>query len=488
MIIMPQTSPIQVRQDFHVSSRSFLITLKHWMGHLFTTCGNLSFKLYKLICKTKNATQPVFDNAQPNDKHQLTSPGKVEVLSKSQTTKLQAVPNPLSKEENDDELVTDEEGSTIIYTMFTTMGFDSSLEEILTQATPYDLDGNELTSVDFKNLTGDYQLEWTLDNHILIYTGGFNEGAFHGKGTFFNQDVDCKLHLLLSGRFDQGEFASGLVVLDNSYLEGTYSNGELIGTGIIQEFPLKEEDNNSCHIGGYRGSFLNATPHGAIPHGQGLVYAVSSVGVEIVEMGEYANGKLLKGLRKDNDGLTFRGQFDSNGDFKGIISNAISQWHYEGEWKKGQFNGKGQWNGFNTYEYEDLEIEESDQGIMVQKSIAAFTTSNGVFLDGKIHNGETSIVWPENDIRKTSTFTIEEGEILDTEIITRYIENDVRSGMKYHGKFTPGTLDGKGTIFIDDIKVYEGEIKCGYPHGKGIRFEGKDSLKEGQFQYGTFIG
>ena len=75
-------------------------------------------------------------------------------------------------------------------------------------------------------------------------------GILPGEGSFFIQNPQGTLTLLLDGHFKKGMFASGLLVMHNCVIEGTFINGN--PQGWEQFFP--DED-----MGHYRGQFREGT-------------------------------------------------------------------------------------------------------------------------------------------------------------------------------------------------------------------------------------
>ena len=53
-----------------------------------------------------------------------------------------------------------------------------------------------------------------------------------------------------------------------------------------------------------------------------------------------------------------------------------------------------------------------------------------------------------------------------------------KNGIRYEGDYVYGYREGTGTLYSDDgRKSYQGAMKAGMPHGKGIVFRGNKEFE-----------
>lgn len=491
---MVNTPIVGAQRHADVSPRGFLVTLRIWMGRFLSTCGSISRHLDELISKSKRAAEPAFDknHEKPIDHF---SPKKGFKLNGADAPK--KIPSPIhpnkppkvdpSKNLSKDEILDPseddaDESTSIVSSLFTNMGFDMVGQKIPAGCIIYSLQG-EKQNHDVESLNGEFQVEWNL-KHLkhdqldkLIYKGGFQNGTFHGNGCCFTQDNNGSLHLILDGCFDKGLFFSGLLVMDDSYIEGTFNNGKKNGIGKIHAFPdaQSDEENDSFTIE-YRGEFVNGKPQG-----EGKMYWLSSNGGMFIQQeGTYEEGMLVSGRSQEEDDI-YKGSFthtDEGVCFKGNVRNLKDNTFYEGDCLDGEFCGQGKLISLDEVYQDVLKEISADELVIKNMGVKIKITKTGNFENNEFNEGELKVEWADG---KVAISNVEEGKIVDT-VITGFEQ------YKFKGQFTLGTLDGKGVIYdLDDNEVYQGEIKCGYPHGKG-KLISDDNIQEGLFEWGHFKG
>ena len=456
---MVKTPIIQTQRHVDVSSTGFLIILRHWMGRLWSTCAQVPIHIYGLICKTEKTAQPIFVDYVDADKAPPSSPKKrsghetpsPDAIRKEKQVKDAASPVLSPKNDVDILLDDDDEPSAFIVTsLFANMGFDMPQNVILKKGIVFNLVGEEQKGINTGTLSGNFQVEWNLshvedDFKTLIYKGNFQKGMIHGKGSFMSQDSNGTLHLLLDGQFNEGKFISGMLVMDNCYIEGTFINGEKHGSGTIHYIPSEEDEDDSEQIQ-YRGEFRHA-----LPHGKGKMYLLASEGVKIISDGEFKDGASLRGRFQEASGDIFEGEFNKETDsFKGTIKNLAEKTYYEGECKDGQY-AQGKLTSFESIISEQLEQNEGETDLVeISEDVQIIKT--GEFRNNELYEGKLRLDWEDG---KWSISNVKDFEIVDTIVHTT-------DGQRYEGQFDFATLDGIGTIYNSEGKeVYHGDIKCG---------------------------
>jgi hypothetical protein len=406
---MTLSPPVQRHHSYAAPAVGFLAVLKYWMGRIISTCMHLlPLHLYELICKTKEVAKPVMNRE--------ISP-EISPLTKR---------FPIQKEQTEPKLT-----AGCMDSFLTFIGLDS--QDFLAEGIISDLEGNEQPEVDKASLTGYYQMKWMLpltnnsqDSKILIYKGNFEHGIFHGAGAFFISEPNHCLYLILEGRFKQGSFVAGLMVMDDCYIDGCFINGEKRGNGAIHYLIAQVDEKGIPRHVEYRGDFYDGKPQG-----KGKLLAINNNGIKVLGEGEFEDGKL---------------------------------------------HGQGMWKGTEFYQYEDLEPvangEQEGEMECIEKRGQVEVSSIGRFIEGKFYEGSQEIFWPEKNWHGKGRF--ENGKMIEMEVT-------VTSGITYRGEFTPYTLDGKGTIFgPTGQELYTGDIYHGFPHGQGYQ------IKDGMIEKGTF--
>jgi hypothetical protein len=515
-----------IQRESSVPAKNFLITFRRWTGRLLTTCANLSFHLYELIRKTKRTTQPIFEKSNVEEK-----PFQERRVEKEQSSSNKdKVPSPLAKKtgqippidshqngpvnKKETDIILDEDKAdirkdsevkkdqnlkkSIMTSLFDNLGLDLSHEDLLIRGIFFDEQKKEQKVVDLTGTNGFFQVEWDLSHleskaAFLIYRGNFERGTFSGRGTFFTQDKDGVLHLLLEGQFENNKFISGRLVMDNCFIEGTFINGEKSGNGTIYFLPTNstdktienesdediEDDNdhdegvhNVNQILEYRGEFVDG-----VPHGKGKLYVLASEGVQIVGDGEFKNGNPSKGIFHDFDGNILEGEFKDTQDnyFKGKVIDLKNGILYTGEVQKGKYHGQGKLEYALKCSYNEIEtLDDHEEAVLRKIDTQVTITKTGLFRNGAFHKGEQKILWKNGQWGHINT----ENEMFVSSIYAK-------GGYTYKGRFNFG-IDGEGTIYNSEgAEVYTGSISCGYPHGKGRKQERNGTITEGNFKWGV---
>lgn len=500
---MTPYSPVSLHQavdNDNSQARGFFTLIKHWMGRIISTGLQASVSLYCLIFRVRNIADPIIQQL-PEESPEALKKGQIKT-DISPTDK--NIPSPiLNKEEvdtssieSDDIFEEEEEALPILESFFSDLGFiNINIQEVVSKGLIFDTNGKKLDFVDLDNLTGNYQVEWNFDKEesghedafILLYRGQFEKGVFHGQGGFSRQESDGSLYLLLEGTFERGAFNSGMMILKDSYIEGTFNKGYRSGKGVIRYFKINSQDNQVGRME-YHGEFTQG-----IPHGKGKVLLIGSEideelsqlsgSVKVIAEGEFKNAQIVEGRLYQDDGRVLNGKWPDEKHFQGMVISHKEEWSYEGICVEDQFEGPGKLTIRKQYEYEDLapstdEITGEEVINPTRKEGYVQCIYKGEFKLGQISSGEQIIYWPDD---KIGSVTFENGRAVKTEISTP-------DGLKYIGEFDSFTLDGQGQIYNSKgQELYSGSIKCGFPHGKGHLTE-ESKVTEGIFEWGRFVG
>ena len=162
--------------------------------------------------------------------------------------------------------------------------------------------------------------------------------------------------------------------------------------------------------------------------------------------GEWKNGKRSgQGSMTFKDGDYYKGKWKDDYIVKGQYISGDG-WHYEGEYKKEGWNGKGNYGTPYFFRHGKGTFSNEDGARYV-----------GEFKDGREH-GKGTIIYKAH-------------------------------GSKYVGDWKNGFQNGKGTWFYkDDSKHYVGDWKDGLPHGKGTRLNTDGSKYVGEFKKNEYHG
>ncbi|QEY61167.1 peptidase C13 [Metapseudomonas lalkuanensis] len=193
--------------------------------------------------------------------------------------------------------------------------------------------------------------------------------------------------------------------------------------------------------------------------------------------GELVDGLLQGPGRLDyNNGTWFEGQFkDGQPDGRG-------EWHgpnglvYSGEFKAGLFHGQGRLDYGNgtTYEGGFAHNQFDGEGTLRQGGI----TYRGQFRNDK-YQGFGSLEWPDgSNYQGLFSAGTPDGEGVRTD----------EAGNRFSGRFKRGQLQGQGAYQGEDGSHYIGEFKDSLFDGKG-RFTSADGdIWSGRFKEGDLVG
>lgn len=212
---------------------------------------------------------------------------------------------------------------------------------------------------------------------------------------------------------------------------------------------------------GYSGKMKNNQPSGF-----GVLYRYCSMGIgpEVyipVYMGDFKKGQyngkgiLFKDYSEDDEiassiGYTFNVD-ESN--LQEIIEQYLQSIEYIGEFKDGEKNGDGvsfEYPSLHFYEYEEADI---DPNILDTKSITAYV---GKYKNGK-QNGKGKVYYHQK--------------------------------LLYEGDFKDGLMDGEGTSYYpnSEQKKYKGEWKNNLYNGKGTLYDSNGDVEyKGKWSNGDY--
>jgi len=258
---------------------------------------------------------------------------------------------------------------------------------------------------------------------VFEYEGEFKKSKYHGKGTFIQYKDGNKIYIL-SGEWKEGELVNGKseynpqdekrkYIFEGSFYKNSPKKGKLTLTGYEPKIELKgtfTKESNKLH-------FISDDNK-------------INTNKDYVDLFDYVDKNLENKVSKDNendnknitnDNFENEKQDCIGGDCyngKGISEGSFGK--YEGEFKDGKFEGKGELN---------TQIDEND-----------FVVTNPKLTDN-FHDHM----------------------------------------FLYKGDFKDGKLNGKGKITFRDGSYYEGDFKDNKITGEG-KFTFKNSSFEGLFK------
>ena len=181
-------------------------------------------------------------------------------------------------------------------------------------------------------------------------------------------------------------------------------------------------------------------------------------------------------------GDEYRGRFHE-GLFEGQGSlQSVMDWHYEGGFRQGLFSGHGVLTRARGEEYKGEFQEGKFHGQ------GQLTNENGIIYRGQFHDDEPAgnmlVVWPGgNRYHGPLKDWMPEGQGTYT-----VVEGDALPEGEYTGRFTAGTLEGKGSFKGKDGSVYHGHFSDGFFHGLGDYQDSQGNRYRGRFNYGEYHG
>ena len=220
---------------------------------------------------------------------------------------------------------------------------------------------------------------------------------------------------------------------DNLIYEGGFKNGERNGNGV--EYHCK----NGKII--FEGEFK----HGK-RNGKGKEYDIEG---DIIFIGEYLNGKKWNGYGNKNNNKKYYEIINGKGFINESDIDGIK--FYEGEYDKGERNGKGR----------------------------EYSVSHLIFV-GEYKNGKrwTGIGF---DQFNKPIFKLDEGKGNNI-FICNY---SGKLKFEYLGNYSNGEFNGRGEELCCDIKIiYKGEFLNGKKSGKGKEYYNNQIIFEGEYLFG----
>jgi hypothetical protein len=298
---------------------------------------------------------------------------------------------------------------------------------VLTYSTGKTLSGTFVKGT-VQNGTGHLKVKGSAD----YATGTWVDGVLDGPGTTFTAG------LMYEGNFRAGEWhGQGVVTYPTcETLKGEFRKGKIFNG----EGTLKQAD--SANV--MSGTWVNGKLHGpGVTNTGGWRYEGQldggewhGQGVLTYETGEMLKGEFVRGRIHNGGGvLRSRGSGEYligmwlGGALQGQGTTATSRWTYVGEHKDGQPHGKG------------------------VQTFATGEVLRGEFREGKIYTGKGDFVYTNS--------------------------GDTRSG-----KWVDGVMTGYGKITTEGFCVYQGGVKDGVKHGKGVLRYATGEEFRGEFRDG----
>ncbi|TCO06973.1 exonuclease domain-containing protein [Natronoflexus pectinivorans] len=207
------------------------------------------------------------------------------------------------------------------------------------------------------------------------------------------------------------------------------------------------------------------------------------------------------GIKRFSEGHKYLGEF-KNGEFngKGALSAPKYGEEYEGEFKDGVYHGKGQLTLSTgaVYRGDFVDNEYHGQGVL---SFSDGRRYEGQFVDSEF-NGHGTLIFPDG---KKYVGEFEDDEFNGNGVLSypdgRIYKGEFRDGKpdgsgvlihtdgyKYVGQFKKGLRYGSATIISPDGCRYVGEVTAGYYHGKGILRHPNGLEYIGEFAYNKYNG
>jgi hypothetical protein len=292
------------------------------------------------------------------------------------------------------------------------------------------------------------------DSH-LVYDGEFLEDKYHGKGSYFIDELD-----VMEGQFIKGEISQGKYYVDDRLIyEGQFENSNFHGHGKLYIYDRLF----------YEGEFIEGSRSG---FGKEFNIEGSLLYEGTVEFGTRQG---IGTLYYPNGTILYEGEFDNNYfDGQGKFYNKQGQLLYSGEFKSNIKDGKG-----------ILYFGNGDQfrGSFYLGSIRA-----GTYYDA--HEKEIAVKVISDGFGRvyTDDGSLYIGEMMNGDPHGRgtYYESD---GNKYVGDFANGTVEGDGSYYHSNGQLfYKGQFKDSMFHGHGVLYDNKGrEFSKGEFNKGVLI-
>lgn len=339
---------------------------------------------------------------------------------------------------------------------------------------------------------GNGVFEWTAPGKLEkeVQQGTFVDGLQEGEGT--------RVIMFKDGRISSS---------------GTYAYGRQYGRGVFRE-KVKDKQGGIERSSVYEGGFYADSFHGEgtlhmtlknIPGGSWnyeccnvKLPSFTADSLEIILNGFFEDGSFRNGKVTYSDGSWYEGQFDENGLTEGTMRRIYSDGScYQGGCRLGKCHGNGEIHYADGTVYKG----EFDNGSPVKKDMKPLPEKKSVnvsemrydeqifkFRNLSVGKGKAALIKPAGvkimvrtvqdlDVTCEGSF---EGDILVKGKVTmtdgNWLEGVFEDGVLIRG--CGKTVDKYGTI-------YEGEIKNGYPHGKGKCIYTNKTWFKGNFANGN---
>ena len=306
-------------------------------------------------------------------------------------------------------------------------------------------ENSNIQDSDDRNFEG-FKRIYYFDNKIK-YEGFFKNGEYNGKGILY----DYNGFKIYEGYFKNGKYdgmGTEPSVNGQRWKKLFYKNGYK----LEKNYGALYDDSNK-EI--YTGLFFRGKPE----QGKNLIFYEDYYGNRKY-IGDFSNfqyngnGSLFIKFKK-----IFEGTFKNDKYYNGILYNENNQYKkYEGDFKDNLFNGNG-----------TLYFEKNNK-IYFQ---VVFET--GKYIKGKLFDPDGKIIY-EGDFKDNFP---KEGKNIKLYDFTEYLF--------YEGSFLNYKYEGIGKLYKKEKnKVYEGEFKSGICEGKGILYKNNIKKYEGEFKKGQY--
>ena len=337
---------------------------------------------------------------------------------------------------------------------------------------------------------GDGVREWKYKDgsKTEVHTGIFRDGMLDGKG-----------HRLVEKQYD---------VVESS---GMFAYGKLYGHAVQKREVTYRNNINESSV--YEGGFYADSYHGKgrltldltdIPAGQGVLSRAgvtlpdfSNSSTFVVMEGRFDNGSFVEGKITYSDGTWYEGRFAGVGLVQGSMRTNMQDGSvYQGACADGVPHGAGE-----LYRADGSVFNgEFEYGVPVQVKAPPKPDprkTNAVrndeltyeFKDISAGYGKATLIKPAGvkimvRTNVTSLKVVCKGRFKGDNLIEGKVT--MSDGNWLEGVFEDGVLiTGKGKTVDKYRVVYEGEIKNGFPHGKGKCYYNDGTWFEGKFAWGN---
>lgn len=324
-----------------------------------------------------------------------------------------------------------------------------------------------------------------------VHTGVFRDGQLDGEG-----------HRVVEKEYD---------VVESS---GTFAYGKLYGDGVQKREVTYSNNVHESSV--YEGGFYADSYHGTgcltldltdIPAGQDVLTRAglslpdfSNSSAVVIMEGRFDNGSFIEGRITYSDGSWYEGRFAAVGLVQGTMRcNMQDGSVYQGACADGVPHGAGE-----LYRADGSVFKgEFEYGMPVQVKAPARPDprkSNAVRNDELTYEyneisagyGKATLIKPAGvkimvRTNVTRLKVVCKGRFRGDNLIEGKVT--MSDGNWLEGVFEDGILiTGKGKTVDKYRVVYEGEIRNGYPHGKGKCYYNDGTWFEGSFAWGSRMG